>query len=116
MSTRIASLRGILDFIGAESIDLDRQILFDEVIIRPRVDLAQSASDVEVLMAEITTASVVYIASDVAVTVNLNGSSNPDYAINAGGCLLIMGGSITSIHMSEGGTSAAILEVVIAGT
>ena len=116
MSTRIASLRGIVDFIGAEQIVLDRQILYDEIITRARVDLAQSASDTAVNFGEITTASVIFIGTDVEITYKLNGSSNTSYTILAGGCLLIMGGSITAIHLSEAGNSAAVVKIAIAGT
>ena len=116
MSTRIASLRGILDFIGGGSADLDKQLSFDEDEGSNRYELAQSASDTAFTFNAITTASVVFISSDVVITYKLNGTGSTAVTINAGGCVLHMGCSVTSIHFSEGGSSAAILVIKIAGT
>jgi len=116
MSERIISLRGAIGIIGGRPFPLDADLTFDEVETHSRYELAQSASDTALTFNSITTASVVYIETDVAITYKLNGTSNTAVTINIGGRVIHMGCSVTSIHFSEGGTSAAVLKVLIAGT
>lgn len=113
---RIISLRGALGLIGSRPFPLDKDLATDEIEIHPRYELAQSASDTALTFNSITTASIVYIESDVAITYKLNGTGNTAVTISIGGFALHMGCSVTSIHFSEGGTSAAVMRILIAGT
>lgn len=115
MSERIISLRGAVGIIGGRPVSLDRDIAFDEDEGSNRYELAQSASDTAFTFNAITTASVVYIETDVEITYKLNGTGNTAITINAAGCVLHMGCAVTSIHFSEGGTSAAVLKIKIVG-
>jgi len=116
MSERIISLRGAIGMIGGRPIPLDKDLSADEIELYPRYELAISASDTALTFNSITTASVVYIESDVAITYKLNGTGSTAVTIAIGGSVLHMGCSVTSIHFSEGGTSAAVLKIIIAGT
>ncbi len=116
MSERIISLRGAIGIIGGRPIPLEKDIAFDEDEGSNRYELAKNASDVEFVFNAITTASVVYIETDVAITYKLNGTGNTAVDIAIGGRVLHMGCAVTSIHFSEANVSAAFLKIRIVGT
>lgn len=115
MSERIISLRGAIGLIGGRPTPLDKDLAVDEIELHPRYELAQSASDVALTFNSITTASVVYIETDVEISYKLNGTGNTAVTISIGGHVLHMGCSVTSIHFSEGGTSDAVLKIILGG-
>jgi hypothetical protein len=116
MSERIISLRGAIGEVGGRPIPFDADLAVDEITSYSRFEVAQSSSDLAVSFGPITTSSVIYIESDVAVTYKLSGTGNNSRTLNAGGRHIYMGMSETSLHVSESGSSAAVLKILIAGT
>lgn len=110
---RIASLRGILEIIGLAPISLDAGLSFDENAYYGRYELAADTTAQSVNFGPVTTASLVYIETDGAISVNINALGN--LTLNQGKFLLF-NCSITSIALTEGASSNRVLKILIAGT
>jgi len=115
MSGRIISLRGSIGEIGGRPIPFDSDLAVDEITSYSRFEVAQNSSDLVVSFGPITTASVIYIESDIAVTYKLSGTGNNARTLNAGGRHIYMGMSETALHVSEANVGAAVLKIFLAG-
>jgi hypothetical protein len=112
---KIASTYGIFEEFQGVTKDLYVGLAIDESVHYSRYELAADATDESIGFGPITTASVLVISSDYAITYKLNGSSDA-VALNANGIHVLMDTAITSLSVSEGNSQACVLEIYLGGT
>jgi hypothetical protein len=112
---KIASIYGSFEEFMGVAKDISNTLSIDESAHYPRYEIAADTTDESIGLGPITTASVFLISADYEITYKLNGSSDA-ITLNAGGTHLFMGGSITSLSVSEGNSQACVLEIYLGGT
>lgn len=99
-----------IEEIGGEKLDLPFSQLSESEAVHQKFTLAGSSTDANVFPSQITTADVVVLTSNIAVTFNVN-ASTVDIPLDANGYYIHWGTAITALTMSEAAGSDATVKL-----
>ena len=81
-----------------------------------QLQLATASTDTSISFGGVTTATVLVLKSDQALTLNVNSASGTDIAVAADRPQVFLGGSLTAAYVSNASGSTANITMVVYGT
>ena len=90
-------------------------VAYDEATGMEKFEIANGASDTDIFPSQITTVDFLVLRSDQAITIKQN-SSSTDVTVDAKKPLLITGGNLTALTISNASGSTANIRRFAAGT